>query len=981
MKKLLTALVVALLLWALPSVVLAETSGTCPNDLTWTLTDDGVLTINGEGWMYDFPAYSLPSWNAYASSITSVVIENGVENIGNFAFYNCVNLTSVSIPDSVTRIGDSAFKDCTSLSSISVPDTVTQIGSYAFSQCPLSSFDFPSGMTQINAGVFSYSAFTSFTVPEHITHIGDSAFYGCENLSSVTLHNNITEIESYAFTHCPELKTVSIPDDVSVSTNSFDCNSTILYLQIGSPAMMSLSTAIVYFRDPDYPDCILYYGNYGSGNGLVLQKYDNPESTHVVIPEEVVYIAPSACYENTTITSVTLPESLIEIGQYAFSGCTNLENVSIPNKVTTIGHSAFWKCSALTGMFRLPDSVTHIYNSAFFDCTGLTGLVLPESAVVEYQGTIDLYTNRDSETALQNSYVIPGFCFIDPEYPELYLNTGKTEEGKIYYEVVDAKPSITKIDASSFPEGTTHIASSAFSDCDKLLSVTIPEYITTLGRYAFSYCDNLTSVTYNAQHTVLPAQSFSHCPSLRSVTLPDSLKTIEGYAFDGCKQLTSIDIPDQLTELQEGTFSGCGLKSIYLPASIGKVGSFVFYDCPSLRSVTLADGITAIEDYAFAGVRSMESMYIPASCISIGEQTYVEKRGLETITHHFSYQTTDVYCYEFSYAEHWGNSKCRQAILLDGKDTDEILTVSIPEELLASTDLPFTIPASIFPVTNDQVVTWTSSRPTVATIDNEGVLTPLNAGVTTITLTVNGVSASCTVTVRASLKSMLLPETVYAVAKGSVQLPLQIVPADAAVELTYTMAADNFGSISSTGWITAPSYITTPSTTTITVRDQMSGKEATTQLCITYPVTAISFAQPTVQVMGGESALLTANVTMRSDSCVNQLVTFTSSDTSIATVDAFGCVKGFKPGSATITATADSGVTATCEVIVGASGLSGDLSGDEAVTVDDVLALMDSLADPDGYSDVADVDKDADVDQDDMLLLMQYLSGWGVKLQ
>ncbi|MBQ8646849.1 MAG: Ig-like domain-containing protein, partial [Oscillospiraceae bacterium] len=261
------------------------------------------------------------------------------------------------------------------------------------------------------------------------------------------------------------------------------------------------------------------------------------------------------------------------------------------------------------------------------------------------------------------------------------------------------------------------------------------------------------------------------------------------------------------------------------------------------------------------------------------------------------------------------------------------------------------------------------------------VLTPLNAGVTTITLTVNGVSASCTVTVRASLKSMLLPETVYAVAKGGVQLPLQLVPADAAVELTYTMAADNFGSISSTGWITAPSYITTPSTTTITVRDEMSGKEATTQLCITYPVTAISFAQPTVQVMGGESALLTANVTMRSDSCVNQLVTFTSSDTGIATVDAFGCVKGFKPGSATITATADSGVTATCEVIVGASGLSGDLSGDEAVTMDDVLALMDSLADPDGYSDVADVDKDADVDQDDMLLLMQYLSGWGVKLQ
>lgn len=86
------------------------------------------ITISGSGNLGN---------NAFQSntSITDVIIHNGVTSIGDTAFSNCTSLTNVTIPDSVTSLGNFAFGDCTGLTSIIIPDSVTSIGDYAFYNC------------------------------------------------------------------------------------------------------------------------------------------------------------------------------------------------------------------------------------------------------------------------------------------------------------------------------------------------------------------------------------------------------------------------------------------------------------------------------------------------------------------------------------------------------------------------------------------------------------------------------------------------------------------------------------------------------------------------------------------------------------------------------------------------------------------------------------------------------------------------------
>ena len=159
-------------------------------DVTYSLTDDGVLTISGTGAMANYAdPYSIP-WFSVNSTITSVVIGDGVTTIGDNAFGNCTKMTSVSIPASVTSIGCAAFSSC-GLSATAL--TVTFAGG--------------SLLTTIGFQAFSQAKLTSITLPASVTSIDVWAFDACYYLATITLNSN------------PFIEDNAFPDGATVTMN------------------------------------------------------------------------------------------------------------------------------------------------------------------------------------------------------------------------------------------------------------------------------------------------------------------------------------------------------------------------------------------------------------------------------------------------------------------------------------------------------------------------------------------------------------------------------------------------------------------------------------------------------------------------------------------------------------------------------------------------------------------------------------------
>ena len=192
-------------------------SGTCGDNLTWKLDDEGTLTISGKGAMTEWVNSDSAPWKTYSNTINKVVIQPGVTSIGGHAFSKCKNLTSITIPEGVTSIEGGVFYKCSSLTSITIPESVTSIGWYAFQGCSsLTSITIPEGVTSIGWYAFQgCSSLTSITIPEGVTSIGKNEFSGCKNLTSITIPEGVTIIEAEAFRGCSSLTSITIPKGVT----------------------------------------------------------------------------------------------------------------------------------------------------------------------------------------------------------------------------------------------------------------------------------------------------------------------------------------------------------------------------------------------------------------------------------------------------------------------------------------------------------------------------------------------------------------------------------------------------------------------------------------------------------------------------------------------------------------------------------------------------------------------------------------------
>ncbi len=251
---------------------------------------------------------------------------------------------SITIPSKVT------YNDVTY--------SVTAIGEYAFTGCiNLTSIAIPNSVTSIERGAFSWcTGLTNIEIPNGVTSIGHNAFSGCAGLTSITIPNNVTSIEHGTFSWCRGLTSIEIPNGVtSIGHNAFSECSRLRSIEV---------------------------------------------------PNSVTSIGERAFFECSDLTSITIPGNVTIIEDWVFYGCTDLTSITIPKSVTSIGNGAFKECTGLTDVYCLATSVPSIESNVFSDShpQHLT-LHIPAEAINSYRaiapwskfGTIVALTGNETE--------------------------------------------------------------------------------------------------------------------------------------------------------------------------------------------------------------------------------------------------------------------------------------------------------------------------------------------------------------------------------------------------------------------------------------------------------------------------------------------------------------------------------------------------------------------------------------------------------
>ncbi len=397
-----------------------------------------------------------------------------------------------------------------------------------------------------------------------VTSIGELAFLGCNNLTSVIIPNSVTQIHNFAFSGCGSLAAVTIPNSVT---------------DIGSSAFSS---------------CAL---------------------TSVIIPNSVTSIGMSAFSDCSDLASVTIPNSVTNIGQLAFSNCINLTSVSIPNSITTIQFNTFNGCSGLTSV-TIGNSVTEIQDGAFANCDALT--------MTNYTGTITQWCNIDfgSSPLVQNPIRISrNFYVNEVEVTDLNIPNGITEIKDYAFFRCNSLTSV------SIPNTVETIGQQVFAGCQNINSITIGNSVSNIGFRALA-AFGLTSMSVASGNThfdsrdncnaVIQTDNNTLIAGCRTTVIPNTVTAIGDYAFAGYTDLTTITIPNAITSIGNNAFGSCtGLTEIITQATIPPTLGYDVFDnvptdipvyvpCGKVADYQAADGWNRFQNFIESNIHATE---------------------------------------------------------------------------------------------------------------------------------------------------------------------------------------------------------------------------------------------------------------------------------------------------------------------------------------------------------------------------------------
>lgn len=339
-------------------------SGTCGESAAWTLTEDGLLTISGTG------VVTTGGWTFDEATVTAIVVEEGITELGYRSLSDFGNVVSVDLPDTLLVIGENAFLYCMKLRGVTVPEGVTTLGIGAFMYCPeLGHLSLPASLTSIGRNVVSQC----FEL-DHVSYAGTE-----EEWIAVEGNGNVFVADNYPIRFCFE-------NDGSAVEHLDKCVTDIFYCGVCDSFVGGVTkyTPTHNYRGGVCRICgVSEEWSYSADDmgGVTVTKYSGT-ATEVEVPS--VFDGMPTCalgwnvfQSNQTVTKIVLPEGIKSLGSSCLSGCFALESVNIPSTVTVIDSSAFSNCLVLASV-DLPDGLTTIGSFGFRGCA-FREITLPDA--------------------------------------------------------------------------------------------------------------------------------------------------------------------------------------------------------------------------------------------------------------------------------------------------------------------------------------------------------------------------------------------------------------------------------------------------------------------------------------------------------------------------------------------------------------------------------------------------------------------------
>lgn len=242
------------------------------------------------------------------------ILEYGITEIENQAYYGRNDIASIVLPNSVEIIGNNAFCDCENLESVTIQNGVTDIKFNAFYEC---------------------KKLKSVILPESLTEIGEYAFGRCESLESVEIPQNVSRITNNPFCGCKCKITVSPKNEhykaIDNTVYTLDGKTLVFCVPGEDNCVFSVPEGVERIAEYAFVKCKKLNG--------------------IFIPGSVRFIGNSAFQACENITEIKIPEGVDSIEGYTFYSCKKLKSISIPQSVKAIGFCAFEHCDALRDVY------------------------------------------------------------------------------------------------------------------------------------------------------------------------------------------------------------------------------------------------------------------------------------------------------------------------------------------------------------------------------------------------------------------------------------------------------------------------------------------------------------------------------------------------------------------------------------------------------------------------------------------------------